>query len=1063
MTTEPLKKKLRSWFLWFWVQNRRISFLVTFMIVAMGTMSLLTIPKESTPEIKFWIISISTFYPGVSPVDIDQLVTQEIEQAIKDIDGIKKISSSSKVGISNITVELDNEADVKSVMTEIKDEIDKVQLPSEAEDPFVLEVSFDSEVMFDLVLYGDPNITTPESLKALARSIKNKLTGQWRISSINIAGWDEYDIQLVLNRAKMEQIGISLTQVMSTIRAFNQNIPLGNFTVGDLDYDFRIQGELKNPHELLDLEVVGATENVLLKDLGEIVYKYNDESVRSFGKSGDTWYYSIALTFNKNPGDNVFSSSAEAKKLIDEVLQTQEFAHIQHAYSNDLSEFVKEDYRVLADNAWQTFALVFLFTVIFISIKESLLATIAVPLSFLVTFFVLEKLWSSLNFMTNFSLVLTLWIAIDAATVVIEAAGKYMKLWYTPKNAVLLSVHDYYKPLIAGTMTTAIVFVPMMFLPWIIGKFLAFIPITIFTTLVAALFIALTLNTALLYKTSKNSPTYRPDPQAEKFLAPAYATLLAEDRKWKEALDPEKISRRQRKLDNLSDGYARRLNFLLTKSVLRRTSVILPLVALIATFAFFKIWFTLFPQSDNWFFGVTITAQQGTTTQGMTEHLPFIEEVIGSFPETKQFSTTIDANTITILVDLVNKKERKKQWMRDVFAVEQEVLKRFEQLEQRWLKVASQVEGGWPPPSKPVWLKLIAENSEQFSQLLEIANEFEQHLRSVEGTKNVAISSQPSPWQFTYQFNYQKLKALGLSPNDVVGEISAAINGINAGSIRLDKEDRDIKVLYHEFADEVTPSQIENMVINTRVWPVVVGELLDYTIENAVGEIAREDTRITIRVDADLAEWREGRWPELQTAFEQRASSYSFPAGISYSAAGEQQENAELIAATFQGFFVAMFCIFVILVLQFNSFGKPVVIMYSVVCALLWVNLGLLLTWNLYSMAFAIWFIALTGIIVNNAIIVIDRIRENVSRNVDHYEAIVEAGKSRLQPIIITTLNTLVWVLPITLQDKFWEWLGVTLMFGLLVGSIMTLFVIPSLYYIVFITRKGKKSKEADI
>ncbi|MBP7847669.1 efflux RND transporter permease subunit [Patescibacteria group bacterium] len=158
---------------------------------------------------------------------------------------------------------------------------------------------------------------------------------------------------------------------------------------------------------------------------------------------------------------------------------------------------------------------------------------------------------------------------------------------------------------------------------------------------------------------------------------------------------------------------------------------------------------------------------------------------------------------------------------------------------------------------------------------------------------------------------------------------------MSAGSIRIQKEDRDIKVLYSDFADTVSPSAIEEMSITTRVGPVIVGEVLDYKIENAVGEIAREDTRITIRVDADLAEGRDGRGPELQAAFEARAQAYNFPSGINYNAAGEQQENAELISATFQGFFIAMFCIFVILVLQFNSFRKPVVIMYSVICALL--------------------------------------------------------------------------------------------------------------------------------
>ncbi len=1033
-----------------------------FMILVLGTISIISIPKESNPDIKFGIINIATVYPGVSPIDVDQLITQEIEQKIKDVTGIKKITSSSSVWISNVTVELESSADVKTVLWKIKDEVDKADLPQDAEDPFVLEISTDSQVMFDLIVYGKSSVTSPTSLKQLARSIKNKLTGYGSISSINIWWGDDLDVQLIVQKGKMEQMWISLAQIMSTIRAFNQNIPLGNFTVGDLNYDFRIHGELGNVYDLLDLDVIGTKEEVQLKDIATLAFKYKDGAIRTFGRWSEKGYYSVSLTFNKQAGESIFSTSAEAKKAIEELFKTQEFANVKYTYTNDLSETIGEDYNTLAHNARETFVLVFLFTVLFLTVKESAIAAFSVPLAFLVTIFILDKIGSSLNFMTNFSLVLTFGIAIDVAVVVVQSAGINMKLGYDPKNAALLAVREYYKPLISGTVATAIVFVPMMFLPGIVGKFLAYIPITIFTALMAALFISLTLNSALLYKFNKRSKVYHINPDAEKFLSPENKAILEEDRKTKTPLGEEQLSFRQRFLDKMSNGYGNFLRRFLKSGFLRRASVIVPVCLLIGSFIFFHIWFTLFPQSDNGFFWVTVAGKEWSITQVMQQYIPLIEKVVSSMPEVKQYTTTTNENNISINIDLLNKKDRKKEHLRDVFAVESEVLKLLKPLEEAGLKVSSQVEWGGPPPAKPIWLKLITDDSEQFAQLLVIANDFEQYLRSLDGTKNVAVSSQPSPGQFTYELNKNKLRSLGLAPSDLVGEIAAAMNGFNAGTIRIQKEERTIKVLYDEFVDKVSPSAIQDMIIPTRVGPVVVGEVIDYKLENAVSQIAREDTKIAVRVDADLAEWREWRGAELQAKYLARAQVYSFPDWFSFNSAGEQEGNAELISATGQWFFIAIFCIFIILVLQFNSFRKPVVILYSVVVALLWVNIWFLITGNLYSMAFAIGFIALTGIVINHAIIVIDRIHENISRDIDHFEAIIEAGKSRLQPMIITTLNTIVGVLPITFQDKFWEGIGITLIFWLFVGTIMTLFVIPSLYYIVFISPKKLLKERAE-
>lgn len=1058
MQLELFKKKLSSWFFWFWVQNWRVSFLMIFLIIWLGVLSLISIPKESTPDINFGIINVTTVYLGVSPTDMDELITEKIEQNIKDVDGIKKITSSSRVGVSSITIELENDANIKDVLVDIKDEVDKTALPSDAEDPLVTEISSDNEAMFSVILYWDKDSISPVLLKQKARVIKDALTNEWAITSIDIEWWDAFAIELIVDRAKMEQMWISLNQVISTIRAFNQNIPLWNYTVGNLDYDFRIQGELISEFDLLKLPLIGAQSEILLQDIATLNYSYEDESVRTFWGFEESGFYSQTLVFNKELWADIFSSSSDAKEWFEELMETQQFADLSFAYTMDMSETIKEDYAVLANSWVQTLLFVFVCLVFFVWLKESFIATLAIPLAFMITFIYLNNTWSSLNFMTNFSLVLTLGIAIDTTIVIIEGASEKMKLWYNPKSAILLAVRDFYKPLIAGTATTLVVFIPMMVLPWIIGKFLAFIPITVFVTLVAALFISLTLNSALFYKLSKKKKVFHREPTVEKFLTVEDRELLEIEREWKTEVDDSHMSLRQRILEWLNNRYEWVLRKFLSNRFTRRVSVIVPFLILIYTFTF-NIGFTLFPQSDNSTFGITVTKQSWTITEVTSEFIPFIENVLTGYPEIKQFTTSVDDNIIRVNVDLLEKQERKKANQRDVFAVESAVLSDLQVLEQQWLKVASLVEWWGPPAAKPVWLKLIATDASQFSDLLSVANDFEEYLRSVDWTKNVTVSSQETPWQFVFSFDQNKLRSLWLTPNSLVWEISSSINGANAGSIKIQWDDRDIEVIYDDFADIISPSTIESLRIVTPAWPLILWEIMRYSIENAVGEISREDTNILVRVDADLADWFNGRWPELQSAYESRAWSYDLPEGISFEAAWETQENADLIFAAWQWLFISLFVIFGILVLVFNSYRKPAIILYSVICALLWVNIGLALTWNPYSMAFAIWFIALTGIVVNDAIIFVDRIMQNISHKVDTFEAIIEAWRSRLQPIILTTLTTLLWVLPISLQDKFWEWLWFTMIFGLFAGSAMTLFVIPSLYYIVFV-KKNKKAQE---
>ncbi len=1073
-------KKLEKWFFTFWIENYKVSFLFLFLIVIVGVISLLAIPKESSPDIKFGIISIVTPYSWVNPEDIDSLITEKIEKEIEDIDGISKISSNSSIWVSSVSVELENGVSTRDTMTDIKDRIDTIVFPTDASDTTVREISTRNELLFEALIYSENELGN-FALTQKGREIQSALEWKNGISSIDLwwvwAGLDgaasdssDYDVEVLISKSKLELLDISIASVSNTLRSYNKNTPLGNFTIGDLNYDFRFDGEFDSITDLENTIVKWSWSSIVrLKDIATIQKSYDQDVIKTL------WFYEakgfnyITLSFNKKAWDNIFKVSSWAKEILESYLEeTPWFEDMRVKYSQDLWETIVEDYKNLWTTALQTLVLVFLTIFVFVGLRESMIASILLPLAFFITFMVLNAMWFSLNFLTNFSLVLTLWIAIDTIIVIVEWAAERQRLWYSRKNAAILAVRDLKSPLISGTMTTLVAFLPMIFLPWILGRFLAYIPITVFITLLAALILSLTLATALFYKLSSKKKLFHKDEKYETTLSKDEKDFLKEERKWKKALTGDHLSLRDKFLGYLWDHYYNLLTTFLHSRKSRLLSIIIPFLLLICSFVFLapKIGFTLFPASDEWIITMSIEWPTWANKQSLEKYIPLIEDTVSSYEEMKVYYVTLAWNEITVYIELTDAKIRQKANQQTVFEVETSILDSLSVMQSDWLLVeVATVENG-PPAWSPVWVKLNANNSKDINTLKEVADDFKEFLQTIPGTKNVSTSSTDNPGQFVFTFDRQRLGFTWLTPDDILSEVRFYIAGINAGSIQSTYEDNDIVLSVEEFEDELNPKDINDLIINTKVWKIRVGDYASFSFEPGLSSISRSDGKITIWANSDLEAWT---LPSaVQPQLIEFAKAYNYPEWISYTAWGENEENAALITATLQSFLIALFLIFTILVFQFNSYSQPLIILYSVVLALLWVNIGLFITGNPYSMTFAIWFIALTWVVVNDAIILVDRINRNLDRLVrnagnkvleleDYVESLVAAGRSRLQPIIVTTITTLFWVLPLALQDAFWAWLGYTIIFGLFAGSFMTLFIIPALYYSVYLKKKMKK------
>ncbi len=1066
---KDIQKKLLSSFYWFWIKQWKFSVLVIFLVIWLWLFSMFTIDKEYSPSIKLWMVNIRTIYLWASPEDIDDLITHKIEKEIKDIDWIRKINSTSRLWLSNIIVEFNSDVDITKALVDVKDAVDKVDLPSEAEDPLVTDVTTDSKKIFDVLLYSDSKKYSKYFLMKKAENIKYNLEWNKIIDSVDIwwlpSFWkresittdDYFIIKVLLDKNKVEELKLSDIQIVNEIKNWNLNQPLWTHKVWKLKYEFRIQWKIKSIQDLYNIPIKTPQGwTVFLKDISTIKEECRDESEYFFIQNEKllTWQRFVKLTFNKSKWINIFKANKYSQDVLKKEISKMWYKWIHYEIINNSADDIYDDYNNLAWSALMTLVLVFLALLMFVWWKEASVATIAIPLAFFVSFFVLKQLWLSLNFLTNFSFIVTFGIAIDTTLVIVEWAHEKVKQWFNPMNAILLAVRDYKLPVISWTATTLVVFLPLLILPWSVWKFLSFIPITIFSTLLASLFFSLTINSVLFYKFSKKNNFFKKDSVDLKFFSEEDKILLLEDRDWKSYNKDKKYkwffakiaNYREKKILKLTNSYIKLFKYFFSTKKSRMITVVVPFIVLVLSIVVLgkKIWFNMFPSEDKDIMFFSIEAKQWTDTEIMKKTFKNKLDFVLKIPEIKFTYFSINWNKINWILELYPLSKRKKLWYRNAFDLQKDFLWYLYKFEKKWYKISTSTPKNWPPWDKSVWIKLHIDNIKNIDKLYDIAKNIENYLKTLKWTTNVEISSKLSPGQFQYFFNKNKLLSIWLTPKDFQYELYWILNWVNSSSLKIHNDDIDIKVLYKDFDDWISPDELSNLNILTKKWVIKFWSVSNYKFRKSIDQILREDTVITLSVWADLEKWVKSN--EIQKKLNTYTKNLNLSDWIFFSLWWEKSDNADLIKSFTFAFIFSMFMMFAILVLQFNSFIQPIIILFSVLMGLFWVNIWLYLTWNTYWMMFWIWFIALTWIVVNDAIVLIDKANKNIEQWMKIEHAILNAWKTRLQPVILTTLTTVLWLISLYSNVMF-QPLAVTIMFWLTVASTMTLFIIPIMYY----------------
>ena len=1054
----------------------------------MGLIAAINIPKESSPSVKLGIISISTSYVGTNPIDMDALVTDKIYKQVKDIKGIDTINSNSSLGFSSVSLTLKTNADTKDVLSDVRSAVARASLPLDAKTPVITEIETDTSRAFSIFLYAKDQTTSKALLFDRAIELQKAIEWVPGINKVNLsAGWagrpidanggndSTYEVHIVIPEEKLTNLGLTLSSIAWVIQSYNRDQPIGNFAVGEKKYDFRIEGKNRESFDFLKTPIVLPKGwSTTLGDIATIERKYksdtknilvlseNDTTIQSVvsGEAGMRKGYAyVGMTVNKTDSANIFSVSDAAKWVVEEYLLRPEYKQFGAVYAIDLADNIRDDYAELAKEAVVTLLLVFVAMYLFVGFRDSLFASITLPLAFLSTFLILFYGGYTMNFLTNFSLILSFGIAVDTIIVIVQAASAKIRVWYDPQSAIMLALREYAVPIISWVMTTIVVFIPMMTLPGILGKFLAYIPITIFGVLATGLVLALTVNSALYLLFVRRKNEYVDNPHATEYATDEEKELLLLEREGKTRIAEAEAPLRIRTIHSITEWYKRVLRNFLEHTSLRRSSIFIPVVLLVLSFVFLapKIGFNIFPTDDNAYTSFTITWPIWQKTEVTEKDISGIEAIFVGYPEIKYTNISINENIVSAAVQLTKRDVRKEQKQRDVFSIEKILLEKLSIYEQKWYKVVSEVLKNGPPGSKAIGLKLTANDPEKLGTLIHVSKEFEAHLKTISGTKNVGRSSNDTPGQFIFRLNKDLIATTGISPSIIYAQIAQNINGVTVWTIEDNGEDMSVILKSSQFRESIVLEDILSIPI--AVWTINyrIGDFVESQLTNATASITRVDWDIQITVDADIEEW--GDTVSTQKSFAEFAAKYDFPSGISYKAWWENEANSELIVAIVSAFFIALIVIFAILTLQFHSFSQPLVILYSVIMSLPFVMVGLYFTGNQFSMPFAIGFIAFTGIAVNHGIILIAAINENLKKGIEGITALVEAGSSRLEPMLLTTVTTALGIFPIALRDKFWSGMGFTIIFGVISASLLTLFVVKWIYYEVYLKPKAPKTK----
>jgi len=1006
------------------IKNRTTVAVLGLLVILLGGYSYSSLPREAFPDIPIPYILINTVYEGVSPEDIESSITMKIEKELTGIRGVKEITSSSAEGMSMISVEFTPDVPPDMALQRVRDRVDlaKGELPQEAEDPVIKEISFDEFPIMQVSISGD---VSPVQLKAIADDMQDAIETLPGILKVEVLGALEPEIRLEFNPERLAMYNLTIPEILALIPSENVNISAGGLETDGTRFNVRVPAEFVTPEEVDHLLIT--TRNgkpIYLADVASVRDTFKDRTSYSRLNRRDN----VTLGVQKRAGANIVQVSDMIKAVVARARE-QVPAAVKFDITFDMSKHIRTMVADLENNMASGLVLVIGVLVLFLGWRSSMIVSLIIPFSMLASFFIIQMLGYTLNMIVLFSLILALGMLVDTAIVIVENIYRHMQLGVPRLRAAIIGTREVAWPVTSSTLTNVASFIPMMFWPGIMGDFMKYLPITVTIVLLSSLLVALVFN-----------PT---------FCAVAAGGATPKGRE-------SRFIRGYRRVQHLAISWPG-VTLILAGFLLGAMGLL---------YYKFGNGVEFFPQGDPARATINIRSPQGTNIRESDRIARIIEERIKPWdPYIEYMITNVGsagggfnlagssggphlANLTLVFYDFA---VREKPSMEVISGVRHAIA----DIPGAEIRVEREKDG--PPTGAPVTVRIVGED---FKRLEALSRQAQDKIVGVQGVVNLRSDLEATRPELAFTVNRREAMLLGVNTAIVGNFLKMAIFGTKVGTYRQFNDEYDITVRLpleeRVNIDDLYRLQVPNATGNA----VPLSTLGRFEYQGGFGTINRVNQKRVVTLTADT----EGRLSaEVLKDVQTRLTELKMPVGYEIRYAGEKEEQEKAQAFLWKAFLVALLMIVLILVMQFNSLLIPLIIMSTVGLSLVGVLLGLIvcgLPFNIIMTGIAV--ISLAGIVVNNGIVLLDFARQLQGEGMDLVSATVEAGVTRLRPVLLSAATNFVGLIPMALGISFdfhtfawatksestqwWRNMSIAIIFGLSFTTVLTLVIIPSLY-----------------
>ena len=1004
--------------------------LVFVAVVIIGLFSLLKLPIDLYPDIDTNTIMVMTTYSGASSQDIEQNVTRPLENTLNSVEHLKHITSNSKENISIITLEFEYGYDIDVLTNSVRDKLDMVSsmLPDDAETPIIFK--FSTDMIPIVLLSAQANESLPGLYKILDENVANTLARVDGVGTVSISGAPKREIHIYLDPARLEAYNLTAESVIQLVAAENKNVPGGTFDMGSDTYSLRVQGEFKDPAEMRDL-VVGSKDGavVRLSDVARIDDSVEERAQETYnnGQRG------AMIIVQKQSGANSVEISNKIKKILPDI-QKKLPSDVKLDYIVDTSDNIRNTINSLVETV--EYALLFVVIVVFFFLgrwRATVIIALTIPISLIASFIYLLATGNTLNIVSLSALSISIGMGVDDAIVVLENVTTHIERGSDPKQAAVHGTNEVAISVIASTLTLIAVFFPLTLVTGMTGVLFRQLGWMVTIMMVISTAAALSLTPMLC------SQLLRLQPVKGKLFTKLYGPI-------------------ERFLDKLDDGFYHLLGLVVKHRWITTAGALIIFFGSMQLTKFIGSEF--FPTSDNSRLGITLELPVGTRVEiakDLTERI--YKDWTKKYPEIDKFNYTVGqastdntyasmqsngSHIISMNITLKPIKERTKS-LTEVAALMREDLKKYPELDKYLVNVGGS-RGGSMSGQSTIDYEIYGYDFEKTDS---VAQRLKRILSNVKGTADIRISRDNYQPEYQVDFDRQKLAIYGLNLTTAANALRNRINGSTASNFREDGDEYDIKVMYdpdHRQSIE----DIENILLfNAQGKGVRLKEVGTVVERFNPPTIERKDRERIITVSTVV---QDRPMSDIIADAQPLIDKMEVPSGVSINLSGSYEDQQDSFRDLAMLAVLIIILVYIVMASQFESFTYPGIIMTSIMFAFSGVVLILWITGTNLNVMSMIGGIMLIGIVVKNGIVLIDYITLNRERGMSITKSVLHAGKSRMRPVLMTSLTTILGMVPMAVGTgegaEMWRPMGVAVIGGLTFSTILTLLFVPTLYTI---------------